>query len=1053
MNFKNIFLVISTIITIGMTGCGSDTNSNAATNRASGFQNLANIPPAILPVGITITASAATLVSTKNTTYGVDVDGNIPPSGLVVKVSYHSNRDIALNDFTSSPFTIKASNTKSGTAIDVRFQWRNIHLSAGDGYFNAKIVPIGGTYHARQLDLNANGYTAATLSYQIDGNSSIGQLDLKVIPGIPDRNFNVLTNGKYEHQFVYMPVKSATRRVWLNNNLGAVYADLNSPDFNPTQQATAANDYKAYGSYFQWGREADGHELMNWEVNSTSRKASRVYGDTSIKSDNPTNPAFITGEDWRTTPDDTLWASELSPNNVCPVGYRLPLNPNNAKDSDNEFDVEVNSWAEANSTAALNSAIQWILAGFFTKNSDKRIYTTETGQYWNGSAIAGGDAFSFYFGDQTNSLDHSSRAYGMPVRCIKKYDLAEKELMAYIKSNGKPTLQEYLKIGILGVTADNLDMVNKALHIAITGNETIDTADDIQNLVDHFSTPLPTGVTIPTSLAVTLVSTLDTTYGVDVDGNIPSSGLVVKVPYHSDNNVVLNSFTSPNFTIDASNINNINNNADKEVSVVFQWNSVRLSAGDGYFDAEIVPNTTYHAKQLDLNTSGYTAATLLYAADEHSTMGKINIKVIPGIPDRNFNVLTNGKYEHQFVYMPIFNLITGRTWLNNNLGAEYADLNNPNGNFNPKQQAIGSGDSLAYGSLFQWERKADGHELINWENNTTGTPKYGTTTIKADNPSDPRFIIEGNGNWRVHADDTLWTSASSPNNVCPAGYRLPQDPNSTRSSDNEFYVEASSWDSQDGTGALLSKLKLSMAGSRLESGRLKYTGSNGLYWSGSYSSNAGNSRDMRLEMNKVFLANAARREIAMSVRCIKDSKAVGLVAYAHGNIQLAPTLQEYLDADITGVTVDNLDVVNKTLRTAVANGENVDTVSDVQSIVDNLPAPLPAGVTITAPTLTTTLVSTKNTTYGIDIDGHIPSSGLVVKVPYHSDRDATLDDFTSSPFTINASNTKSGTAVDVVFQWAHCGINKRFFLSAREIKSDSENMKKRHDSFALAAAY
>ncbi|MGV4495435.1 hypothetical protein ACQ1PW_11595, partial [Ornithobacterium rhinotracheale] len=53
-------------------------------------------------------------------------------------------------------------------------------------------------------------------------------------------------------------------RTWLNNNLGADYANVNSPHFNPTQQATSKTDYKAYGSLFQWGREANGHELVDW---------------------------------------------------------------------------------------------------------------------------------------------------------------------------------------------------------------------------------------------------------------------------------------------------------------------------------------------------------------------------------------------------------------------------------------------------------------------------------------------------------------------------------------------------------------------------------------------------------------------------------------------------------------------------------------------------------------------------------------------------------------------------------------------------------------------
>ena len=423
MNFKNIFLVISTIIIIGMTGCGNDTNSNATTNRASAAGDLIGYTPDSLPTGVTITTPTltATLVSTKNTTYGVDVDGNIPLSGLLVKVPYHANRDVTLDDFTSSPFTINASNTKSGTAVDVVFQWRNIHLSAGDGYFDAKIVPLSSAYHAKQLDLHASGYRAATFLYPKDDSSSVGELDLKVMAGILDRNFNVKTNGKYEHRFIYMPVTNTiTGRTWLNNNLGAEYADANNPNgnFNPMQQATSATDYRAYGSQFQWGRKADGHELISWTGVKTG---AGKYGDTTTRADNPSNSLFIWKQNnWRVHPDETLWASESSPNNVCPAGYRLPLTPNGATDSDNEFYEETNSWDSQDAAGSLSSKLKLSMAGF-RYNSYDPYYPVTYGLYWSGN----------YSSDPYNSRnmrleidkvflpDTTLRTVAMSVRCIK----------------------------------------------------------------------------------------------------------------------------------------------------------------------------------------------------------------------------------------------------------------------------------------------------------------------------------------------------------------------------------------------------------------------------------------------------------------------------------------------------------------------------------------------------------------------------------------------------------------------------------------------------------
>ncbi len=223
-----------------------------------------------------------------------------------------------------------------------------------------------------------------------------------------------------------MPVRSSTGRVWLNNNLGAEYADLNSPNFNPKQQATSSTDYKAYGSQFQWGRKADGHELISWR---SSTAGTPKYGTTYTKSDNPSNPLFIIAKnwgvsfDWRVTQDDTLWASESSLNNVCPVGYRLPLDPNGAEDSLNEFNVELNSWSSKDPAGSLSSKLKLPLTGF--RNSGNGwtdaagfVDLGDFGNYWNGS-VNGGNARNMYFGLRMKLNDNSERASGVSVRCIK----------------------------------------------------------------------------------------------------------------------------------------------------------------------------------------------------------------------------------------------------------------------------------------------------------------------------------------------------------------------------------------------------------------------------------------------------------------------------------------------------------------------------------------------------------------------------------------------------------------------------------------------------------
>jgi uncharacterized protein (TIGR02145 family) len=241
-----------------------------------------------------------------------------------------------------------------------------------------------------------------------------------------------------------------------------------------------------------------------------------------------------------------------------------------------------------------------------------------------------------------------------------------------------------------------------------------------------------------------------------------------------------------------------------------------------------------------------------------------------GKPDKSGNANT-----HKFVYLPVTNPITGRTWLNNNLGAEYADSTNPKGNFKPTQQAKSSTDHKAYGSLFQWGRKADGHELINWTNGKTGVGVYGTTTERVDNPEHGDFITEYSSvnDWRLHQNDTLWKNEESENNVCPIGYRLPTAGDNWKN--KEWEIEVNSWhtdyrhNSTTSAHALASTLKLPLPNFRSGGNGVIYRDSiHGQYWSSSVSSISG--RLLTFRSGGVLPNTSYNRSHAFAVRCIKN---------------------------------------------------------------------------------------------------------------------------------------------------------------------------------------
>ena len=67
---------------------------------------------------------------------------------------------------------------------------------------------------------------------------------------------------------------------------------------------------------------------------------------------------------------------------------------------------------------------------------------------------------------------------------------------------------------------------------------------------------------------------------------------------------------------------------------------------------------------------------------------------------------------HDFLYLPVVTLQRGNTWLT--ITWEQIIRNVNHASFDPTMQLTGHNDHLAYGSLFQWGRYSDGHELITW---------------------------------------------------------------------------------------------------------------------------------------------------------------------------------------------------------------------------------------------------------------------------------------------------------------------------------------------------
>jgi len=176
-------------------------------------------------------------------------------------------------------------------------------------------------------------------------------------------------------------------------------------------------------------------------------------------------------------------------------------------------------------------------------------------------------------------------------------------------------------------------------------------------------------------------------------------------------------------------------------------------------------------------------------------------------------------------------------------------------NLGATQVATSSTDANSYGDLYQWGRRADGHQCR--------TSPTTATLSSIDQPANGNFILAPNApnDWRSPQNVNLWQGVNGVNNPCPSTYRLP--------TDAELTAEHQSWGQQNSAGAFSSPLKLPLPGLRSYGGGDLdcCIGTYGGYWSSTVSSIQ--SRDLYFDSSSAGV-NDTTRPYGFSVRCIKD---------------------------------------------------------------------------------------------------------------------------------------------------------------------------------------
>ncbi|WP_162926728.1 fibrobacter succinogenes major paralogous domain-containing protein [Bergeyella cardium] len=318
--------------------------------------------------------------------YQGKIDGSIYK--IPVKIPYKNGDGKSFGEFTKTVSIGTAPNQKT---LKLTIPAGKLHQSPSTGLYNViggTLEVIDGTYNAPLLEAGSADQLIATIPVQLTSAMTPFNLKVYATGGVKDKQYNHETAGvagRYEHRFVYSKVMTYDGQIWLDKNLGAYYADANRiADFGNDQTYAKRNpvnesiDYRMLGSVFQWGRDADGHELVDWPsslVGVVEPTKGNYFKYTNISQ----FPSGTVTNAWKRPENMTSYTALVSGfTDNCPSGWHTPTL------------TEIQAWGLKVSGNALGARSEGYRGGF----------TTEIGRlgggYWKGE---GDKVYSLRMGD------------------------------------------------------------------------------------------------------------------------------------------------------------------------------------------------------------------------------------------------------------------------------------------------------------------------------------------------------------------------------------------------------------------------------------------------------------------------------------------------------------------------------------------------------------------------------------------------------------------------------------------------------------------------------
>ena len=259
-----------------------------------------------------------------------------------------------------------------------------------------------------------------------DGASDVEEIAAGSDPLDPDD----LALGGLAYKVVTSPY---TGHKWLDRNLGA------------SQACTSFDDASCYGDYYQWGRDADGHEKSGSGTTSTQATSTYTTDDKFI----------IEHVDWVTGyhhnyPNQraTRW-SQRDGSSVCPVGFRVPTQA--------ELQTETLDNGVVNSDTAFYNFLKLPSAGFRSWNTAHMVYVGSKGYVWT-SSVSGSKSSRFSFEGSSVNFNTIPRSNGDSVRCMKPVVTTDAPPVVTLHSSANIQMIQFGSYPIISATAvDDVD--------------------------------------------------------------------------------------------------------------------------------------------------------------------------------------------------------------------------------------------------------------------------------------------------------------------------------------------------------------------------------------------------------------------------------------------------------------------------------------------------------------------------------------------------------------------------------------------------------------------